>query len=102
MNSPEQNRPFDTDAIIIGAGPIGLMLANLLGAKGVRTRVFDLRAEPLENSMAIGVTPPSMEILRRLGLDETFHDAGVPAMFDNRSSQSTIPDCRQSTVVTPR
>jgi len=66
------------DVIIIGAGPIGLMLANLLGARGVRTQVFDLRAKPLESSMAIGVTPPSLEILRRLGLDETFRDAGVP------------------------
>jgi len=77
MKSPEQNKSFDADAIIIGAGPIGLMLANLLGERGVRTRVFDLRAKPLENSMAIGVTPPSMEILRRLGLDQTFREAGV-------------------------
>lgn len=78
MNALAQNNSLDADAIIIGAGPIGLMLANLLGAQGVRTRVYDRRTEPLESSMAIGVTPPSMEILRRLGLDETFRKAGVP------------------------
>lgn len=71
----------DVEVAIIGAGPIGLLLANLLGARGVRTRVFDQRAKPLESSMAIGVTPPSMEILRRIGLDGEFREAGVPVRY---------------------
>jgi len=78
MHAQENNDSFDTDVIIIGAGPIGLLLANLLGVRGVRTRIFDQRTQPLESSMAIGVTPPSMEILRRLGLDDVFRTAGVP------------------------
>jgi 2-polyprenyl-6-methoxyphenol hydroxylase-like FAD-dependent oxidoreductase len=66
------------DVIIIGAGPIGLLLANLLGARGIPTRIFDQRDRPLESSMAIGITPPSMEILRRIQLDEVFFKTGVP------------------------
>jgi len=68
----------DADVIIVGAGPVGLLLANLLGARGVRTAVCDRRTKPLTNSMAIGVTPPSLEILSALGLDSVFRDAGVP------------------------
>jgi 2-polyprenyl-6-methoxyphenol hydroxylase-like FAD-dependent oxidoreductase len=76
---PSRNtQPTGTDVVIIGAGPIGLLLANLLGARGIPTRIFDQREQPLESSMAIGVTPPSMEILRRLGLDQVFQAAGVP------------------------
>lgn len=68
----------DAEVIIIGAGPVGLLLANLLGANGVRAVVFDQRATPLTSSMAIGITPPSMEILKALNLDSVFRDAGVP------------------------
>jgi 2-polyprenyl-6-methoxyphenol hydroxylase-like FAD-dependent oxidoreductase len=69
------------DVIIIGAGPIGLLLANLLGRASVRTLVFDKRDSPLESSMAIGITPPSLEILKPLDLDHVFINAGVPVRY---------------------
>ena len=78
MPTEPHNAAIETEVVIVGAGPVGLLLANLLGARGIRTQVFDRREQPLESSMAIGVTPPSMEILRRLDLDEVFQQAGVP------------------------
>ena len=78
MLTARNTRPASTDVVIIGAGPVGLLLANLLGARGISTQIFDQREQPLESSMAIGVTPPSMEILKRLGLDTVFQEAGVP------------------------
>jgi 2-polyprenyl-6-methoxyphenol hydroxylase-like FAD-dependent oxidoreductase len=69
------------EVIVIGAGPIGLLLANLLGQANVRTLVFDKRTAPLESSMAIGITPPSLEILKRLELDEVFRKTGVPVRY---------------------
>ncbi len=69
------------EVMIVGAGPAGLLLANLLGQAGVRCQVFDRRDRPLEDSMAIGVTPPSLEILRRLGLDHRFREEGVPVQW---------------------
>ena len=71
-NSNQSDRSLDCDVAIVGAGPVGLLLANLLGAQGVRTCLFDKRTEPQTSSMAIGITPPSLEILKRLGLDEVF------------------------------
>ncbi len=67
----------DTDVLIVGAGPVGLLLANLLGSRGVSTRIIDRRTEPLSSSMAIGITPPSLDILSLLDLDGVFRDAGV-------------------------
>ena len=69
---------METDVAIIGGGPTGLLLANLLGARGLRALVFDKREIPQSNSMAIGITPPSLELMRPLGLDRTFRDAGLP------------------------
>lgn len=79
-NSVSSSLPptFDADVLIVGAGPVGLLLANLLGARSVRTVVCDQRTTPLASSMAIGVTPPSLEILAQLGLDSVFREAGVP------------------------
>ncbi|MBN1268117.1 MAG: FAD-dependent monooxygenase, partial [Kiritimatiellae bacterium] len=62
---------------IIGAGPVGLLLANLLGARGLRTLLVEKRTELPATSMAIGITPPSMEILSTLGLHDRFAENGV-------------------------
>ena len=78
MPALSSSAPFDTDVLIVGAGPVGLLLANLLGARGVSTLVCDQRTEAPNGSMAIGVTPPSLEILKPLGLDTVLRDAGVP------------------------
>ena len=71
-------QPCDADAIIIGAGPVGLLLANLLGARGKRVLLVERRTKPFSGSMAIGITPPSLSILKTLGLDHEFVRRGVP------------------------
>lgn len=70
-------KPTDHDIAIVGAGPVGLLLAGLLGQKGLRVLVVDKRTAPLANSQAIGITPPSLEILAQLGLTEEFLRQGV-------------------------
>ena len=58
--------PPSWQVVIAGAGPVGLLLGNLLGAGGIRTLVIDKRATGPEASMAIGLTPPSLALLRSL------------------------------------
>lgn len=65
------------DVLIVGAGPVGLLLGNLLGKSKRRVLIVDRRPGRPEASMAIGVTPPSLAILRELGLDGRFCAAGV-------------------------
>jgi 2-polyprenyl-6-methoxyphenol hydroxylase-like FAD-dependent oxidoreductase len=65
------------DVAIVGGGPVGLLLANCLGQSGLRVIVLERRIEPLAHSAAIGITPPSLHILERLGLLHDFLRQGV-------------------------
>jgi 3-(3-hydroxy-phenyl)propionate hydroxylase len=59
---------FDADVVIIGAGPVGLTLANLLGGHGVKTIVVErnvcLEAEP----RAVTIDDESLRTLQGAGL----------------------------------
>lgn len=66
------------DVILIGAGPAGLLLGNLLGQKGLRVLLLDRGLERPGHSQAIGITPPSLQILALLDLDQAFLQQGIP------------------------
>ena len=65
------------EVVIIGAGPVGLLLANLLGAAGIKTVLIEKRSGPVTDGRAIGLTPPSLIVLRGLSLDGEFITRGV-------------------------
>jgi len=65
------------DVLIVGAGPVGLLLANLLGQAGVSCALLERRSALPAESRAIGITPPSLAILNRLGLDQPVIRAGL-------------------------
>src|SRR4029079_325468 len=67
----------ECDVIIVGAGPVGLLLGNLLGQAGLRVIILERRTGPLAHSAAIGITPPSLHILSKLGLEHAFMESGV-------------------------
>lgn len=59
---------MDTDVLIVGAGPTGLMLANQLARRGVRTLNIDRHAGPSLQTRALGVQARTMEIYAKLGI----------------------------------
>ena len=59
---------MDTDALIVGAGPTGLMLANQLGRRGVRTLIVDRHSGPSLQTRALGVQARTLEIYAKLGI----------------------------------
>ncbi len=63
--------------IVIGAGPVGLLLANLLGRQNIRCFLIEKRLVHAEWSKAIGITPPSLEILGKARLHRPVLKAGV-------------------------
>ena len=61
---------MDCDVLIVGAGPTGLMLANQLARRGVRTLIIDRHAGPARETRALGVQARTLEIYAQLGVVE--------------------------------
>jgi 2-polyprenyl-6-methoxyphenol hydroxylase-like FAD-dependent oxidoreductase len=56
------------DIVIIGAGPVGLMLGSIMQRWGYRVKHIDNRAEPTPTGRADGIQPRSLDLLRNMGL----------------------------------
>ncbi|MFY1701317.1 FAD-dependent monooxygenase [Micromonospora sp. WMMA1923] len=59
---------MDTDVIVVGAGPTGLMLAGELRLGGARVTVVESLTEPTGQSRGLGFTARTMETLDQRGL----------------------------------
>jgi 2-polyprenyl-6-methoxyphenol hydroxylase-like FAD-dependent oxidoreductase len=67
---------MDTDVLIVGAGPTGLMLANQLTRRGVRALIVDRHAGPALETRALGVQARTLEIYAHLGIVERALELG--------------------------
>ncbi|ATY67452.1 phenol 2-monooxygenase [Cordyceps militaris] len=56
------------DIVIIGAGPVGLMLSTCLARWGYKIKHIDNRPEPTPTGRADGIQPRSLDLLRNMGL----------------------------------
>lgn len=74
---------MDTDVLIVGSGPTGLMLANQLGRRGVRTLIIDRHAGPSRETRALGVQARTLEIYARLGIVDRALELGKPSTGAN-------------------
>lgn len=59
-----------TDVIVVGAGPVGTLLAAELARRGVDVTLLERRAEPGAGSRAIGVHAPVLRALESSGVTE--------------------------------
>jgi 2-polyprenyl-6-methoxyphenol hydroxylase-like FAD-dependent oxidoreductase len=66
----------DTDVLIVGAGPTGLVLALWLVRLGVRVRIIDKTAEPGTTSRALAVQARTLEFYRQIGLADAVVERG--------------------------
>ena len=55
----------DPSVVIVGAGPVGLVLACDLARRGVAIRVIDALAVPTDESRAMIVHARSLEMIER-------------------------------------
>ena len=67
---------MDTDVLIVGAGPTGLMLANQLGRRGIHTHIIDRHEGPALQTRALGVQARTLEIYSQLGIVERALELG--------------------------
>lgn len=80
---------FDTDIIIVGGGPCGLMLANELGRRGVRAVVFNEGPDITDWPKANATQARTMEHFRRLGFVDEVRAAGLPPDYPTDLSYYT-------------
>src|SRR5579871_1629320 len=66
------NHEVDTDVLIVGAGPVGLFLANECARRGLRWRLVESRASQSEYSKALAIMPRTFEIFDMAGVADQF------------------------------
>ena len=70
----------NTDVIVVGAGPVGLVAGCELARRGVRVRVIDKLAQPTDQSRAIAVHARSLDMFDRMGIVDEMLATGVKAI----------------------
>jgi 2-polyprenyl-6-methoxyphenol hydroxylase-like FAD-dependent oxidoreductase len=67
------------DALVVGAGPTGLLMAGELARHGLQVRVIDRDEHAATESRALAIHARTVELLDDLGLAETFIERGLKA-----------------------
>ncbi|HEV7712773.1 MAG TPA: FAD-dependent monooxygenase [Asanoa sp.] len=83
---------MDTDVVVVGAGPVGLLLAAELSLAGVRPIVVERLAAPSEEPKARGIGVLAAEALRRRGLGDELdreHERGLAALARDHGTTRT-------------
>jgi 2-polyprenyl-6-methoxyphenol hydroxylase-like FAD-dependent oxidoreductase len=74
---------LETDVLIVGAGPTGLVLALWLTRLGVRVRIVDKTAEPGTTSRALAVQARTLEFYSQIGIAAAVIERGRKAVAAN-------------------
>ena len=69
----------ETEVLVVGFGPVGATIANLLGRYGVRTLAIDAATEIFPQPRAIALDNEALRILQAAGLSEgAFETIAIP------------------------
>jgi 2-polyprenyl-6-methoxyphenol hydroxylase-like FAD-dependent oxidoreductase len=75
MQSASQDHPSHVDVLIVGAGPVGLILALKLGLAGISVLVMEKHKSVLEAPRAITYAPAVNSELKKMGFLDRIKDA---------------------------
>ncbi len=70
---------YDTEALVIGAGPTGLFMAAELLRRGVACRVIDKAPAPSSTSKALALHSRTLEMFDQVGIVEEILEPGLKA-----------------------
>ena len=66
---------LDTDILIVGAGPVGLFLANECARRNLRWRIIETHPSQSAHSKALAIFPRTLEIFDMAGVAQPFLQA---------------------------
>ncbi|ORW96606.1 3-(3-hydroxyphenyl)propionate hydroxylase [Mycobacterium sp. IEC1808] len=78
MVAVERDAPVDAEVLVVGAGPVGLTLANILGLQGVRTLVVDERDTLIDYPRGVGLDDEGLRTFQSIGLVDRILPHTVP------------------------
>lgn len=95
------NAAHEVDVVIVGAGPSGLTLANILGLQGVRTLVAEERDTLIDYPRGVGLDDEALRTFQSIGLVDRVLPHTVPnqilRFFDGKRrllAEMAPPDAR--------
>src|ERR1700691_5621987 len=79
MSSEFEVKNLAIDALIVGAGPVGLTLATTLSHQGLKYRLIEKNAVPTDKSKALVLWSRSLELFAPLGVSQSLIDSANKA-----------------------
>jgi 3-(3-hydroxy-phenyl)propionate hydroxylase len=73
-----ETKGLDVDVVIVGAGPVGLTLANILGLQRIRTLVVDERDTLIDYPRGVGLDDEALRTFQSIGLVDRVLPHTVP------------------------
>ena len=67
------------DVFIVGAGPVGLTLANDLLRRGISCRLIDSAPQATQKTKALAIQPRTLELLEKMGVVSMASQRGLKA-----------------------
>lgn len=92
---------IDTEVLVVGAGPVGVSIANLLGHYGVKTLLVDRSPQVLDYPRAVGLDDEALRTFQAVGLAEAMLQdmiQNVPMRMytaDKRCFAEILPSTRE-------
>jgi 3-(3-hydroxy-phenyl)propionate hydroxylase len=74
----ETQKNAAVDVVIVGAGPVGLTIANILGLHGVRTLIVEERATLIDYPRGVGLDDEALRTFQSIGLVDRVLPHTVP------------------------
>jgi 3-(3-hydroxy-phenyl)propionate hydroxylase len=75
---PEHNLDARYSVVIVGAGPTGLTLANLLGVENVRVLLIEQHASTVQEPRAVSIDDESLRTMQAIGIVEEVLARTIP------------------------